>query len=134
MNLSSKVEMCCLCYLVVLLSVLLSRVFQGHIGTSSRGVNMLIQQNIIVEIIKLAEDSDIFSVRGYVAFWPLTPSHPLLPAPPTPSHPLLSPLTPSSHPLSPPPLTPSHPLSPPPPAPSSRSLPSPPLPRGCGEL
>ena len=41
---------------------------QGHIGRSVWGVNMLEEEVIIPEIIKLAEESAIFSVRGLVHY------------------------------------------------------------------
>ena len=36
-------------------------------GTSVWGINLLQEQNIIPEIIKLAEECGVFSIRGYLA-------------------------------------------------------------------
>ena len=40
--------------------------FQGHIGRCVWGIGLLHDENIIPEIIKLAEESGVFSVRGWV--------------------------------------------------------------------
>lgn len=39
---------------------------QGHIGTSSWGLEMLQEREIIPDVIKLAEECGVFSMRGLV--------------------------------------------------------------------
>ncbi len=38
--------------------------FQGHIGSSVWGLSMLVEENIVPIIIKIAEECGVFSVRG----------------------------------------------------------------------
>ena len=38
--------------------------FQGHIGSSVWGLSILIEENIVPGIIKLAEECGVFSIRG----------------------------------------------------------------------
>ena len=37
---------------------------QGHLGSSVWGLALLIEENIVPDIIKLAEECGVFSVRG----------------------------------------------------------------------
>ena len=39
---------------------------QGHVGSSAYGVSLLEDENMVPELIRLAEECGVFSIRGYV--------------------------------------------------------------------
>lgn len=39
---------------------------QGHVGSTNWGINFLVEEGIIPEIVRLAVDCANFAIRGYV--------------------------------------------------------------------
>ena len=39
--------------------------FQGHIGSTNWGINFLVEEAVIPEIVRLAEECGNFAIRGY---------------------------------------------------------------------
>lgn len=38
---------------------------QGHVGSSAYGVSLLEEESMVPELIRLAEECGVFSIRGY---------------------------------------------------------------------
>ena len=39
--------------------------FQGHVGSTNWGINFLVEEAVIPEIVRLAEECGDFAIRGY---------------------------------------------------------------------